>query len=265
MGPLFEAQLTEAGTSLSMLTEDMRSLGADTDALAGLGFHTGLWTEGALNRINWEVGHAGSRVQKIDVAWSGPAYQHALECNKVAAEGIERNADARAFVWTVQGWAGTQRYGICWTGDQYGNWDLIRYHIPTLITSGMSGQAYATTDVDGIFGGSPETYTRDLQWKCFTPAIYVMNGWSHMPKSPWNYEEPYRSINRDYLKLKNVQLGYTLPEKITRKFFVQQLRFFVSGENLLTITGFPGLDPEIGAEVGYPLMRQVTFGAQITF
>ena len=69
----------------------------------------------------------------------------------------------------------------------------------------------------------------------------------------------------DYLKLKNVQLGYTLPEKITRKFFVQQLRFFVSGENLLTITGFPGLDPEIGATVGYPLMRQVTFGAQITF
>lgn len=69
----------------------------------------------------------------------------------------------------------------------------------------------------------------------------------------------------DYLKLKNVQLGYTLPEKITRKFFVQQLRFFVSGENLLTITGFPGLDPEIGADVGYPLMRQVTFGAQITF
>ncbi len=69
----------------------------------------------------------------------------------------------------------------------------------------------------------------------------------------------------DYMKLKNVQLGYTLPEKITRKFLVQQLRFFVSGENLLTITGFPGLDPEIGAEVGYPLMRQVTFGAQITF
>ena len=57
---------------------DHMQLGYVADALAGLGFHTGLWTEGALNRINWEVGHAGSRVQKIDVAWSGPAYQHAL-------------------------------------------------------------------------------------------------------------------------------------------------------------------------------------------
>lgn len=66
----------------------------------------------------------------------------------------------------------------------------------------MSGQAYATTDIDGIFGGSAETYTRDLQWKCFTPAMYVMNGWSHKPKSPWAYEEPYRSINRKFLKQK---------------------------------------------------------------
>ncbi|MDO5462673.1 MAG: glycoside hydrolase family 31 protein [bacterium] len=172
------------------------------NTLRDLGFRTGLWTEGALDLIGWEVGTAGSRVQKIDVAWSGPAYQHGLECNKVAAEGIENNSDARAFVWTCQGWAGTQRYGICWTGDQYGSWDLIRYHIPTLTCSSMSGQAYATTDVDGIFGGSPETYLRDMQWKCWTPAIYVMNGWSHVNKGPWSYEEPYRSLIRDALNHK---------------------------------------------------------------
>lgn len=182
-------------------------------SLAGLGFKTGLWTEGALTRMKWEVASAGTRVQKLDVAWTSDTtkttrerplsgVQHALECNKIAWDGIAENSNSRPFTWTVLGWAGTQRYAVCWTGDQYGNWDLIRYHIPTLITAGLSGQAYATTDVDGIFGGSPETYTRDLQWKCFTPAIYVMNGWSHMPKSPWNYDEPYRSINRKYLKLK---------------------------------------------------------------
>ena len=183
-------------------------LGYTVDALAGLGFHTGLWTEGALDRIRWEVGQAGSRVQKIDVAWSGAAYQHALECNRIAAEGIEQNADARAFVWTVQGWAGTQRYGICWTGDQSGSWDLIRYHIPTLTGSSMSAQAYATTDVDGIFGGSNETYLRDLQWKCWTTALYVMNGWSHMNKSPWSYPEPYKSLNRTALLRKNRLVPY---------------------------------------------------------
>ncbi len=178
------------------------------DALKQLGFETGLWTEGMLDRIRWEVGTAGSRVQKIDVAWSWRAYQHALECNKIAADGISKNANARPFVWTVQGWAGTQRYGICWTGDQYGSWDLIRYHIPTLTGSSMSGQAYATTDVDGIFGGSNETFLRDLQWKCWTTAIYVMNGWSHMNKGPWSYPEPYLSLNREALLHKNRMVPY---------------------------------------------------------
>lgn len=172
------------------------------EALRGLGFRTGLWTAGALDRINWEVGTAGTRVQKIDVAWSGPAYQHGLNCNKTAYDGFINNSDARAFIWTCQGWAGTQRYGVCWTGDQYGNFDLIRYHIPTITGSGMSGQAYATTDIDGIFGGSNESYVRDLQWKCFTPALYVMNGWSDVNKAPWSYPEPYKSIIRDWLKWK---------------------------------------------------------------
>ena len=69
----------------------------------------------------------------------------------------------------------------------------------------------------------------------------------------------------DYLKLKNVQIGYTIPQKWTTKAAIQELRFYVSGENLLTITKFPGMDPELGATIGYPLMRQVSIGAQITF
>lgn len=75
----------------------------------------------------------------------------------------------------------------------------------------------------------------------------------------------FYSYKGDYMKLKNVQLGYTLPQNLTKKFFVQQLRFFVSGENLLTISKFPGMDPELGSTIGYPLMRQVSLGAQITF
>ena len=102
-------------------------LGWTVEALKSLGFRTGLWTEGVLDRINWEIGKAGTRIQKIDVAWSGPAYQHGLECNRTAYDGFINNSDARAFIWTCQGWAGTQRYGVCWTGDQYGNLDLVRY------------------------------------------------------------------------------------------------------------------------------------------
>ena len=49
------------------------------------------------------------------------------------------------------------------------------------------------------------------------------------------------------------------------KVYIQNLRLYVTGENLLTITPYPGLDPEIGSSVSYPTMRQYAFGLNITF
>jgi len=181
--------------------------------LAQYGFKTGLWTENGVDKIKWEVGTAGTRAQKLDVAWTGQGYQFSLDANQAAYDGILNNSDARPFLWTVMGWAGTQRYAVTWTGDQSASWDYIRWHIPTLIGSGLSGQAYASGDVDAIFGGSPETFTRDLQWKSFTPVLMGMSGWAAAErKHPWWFDEPYRSINRRYLKLKLrlTPLMYTL-------------------------------------------------------
>lgn len=178
-------------------------LAKTVQGLKKYGFRTGLWTENGVAKITWEVGTAGTRVQKLDVAWTGKGYQFAMDANHSAYDGILDNSDSRPFLWTVMGWAGIQRYAVAWTGDQSGSWDYIRWHIPTLIGSGLSGYAYATGDVDGIFGGSPETFTRDLQWKSFTPVLMGMSGWSaNERKHPWAFDEPYRSINRDYLKLK---------------------------------------------------------------
>jgi alpha-glucosidase len=64
--------------------------------------------------------------------------------------------------------------------------------------------AHVSGDVDGIFGGSPDTYTRDLQYKCFMTTMMVMSGWAQNPdKQPWTWGEPYSSINRMYLKIKS--------------------------------------------------------------
>lgn len=69
----------------------------------------------------------------------------------------------------------------------------------------------------------------------------------------------------DFLKLRNIQLGYTLPSKLTNKFMVQKLRVYVSGENLFAITGFSGQDPEQRSTVAYSTMRQLSAGVNITF
>lgn len=49
-----------------------------------------------------------------------------------------------------------------------------------------------------------------------------------------------------YLRIKNIQIGYTIPKVFTDKWKMQDIRFFVASQNLLTFTKYSGLDPEIG-------------------
>ncbi len=70
----------------------------------------------------------------------------------------------------------------------------------------------------------------------------------------------------DYLKLKNVTLGYTLPKRWLRKVGIQDVRLFVSGDNLLTITDYPGMDPEILDSMEfYANLMQISMGINIKF
>ncbi|MCC8199551.1 MAG: TonB-dependent receptor [Tannerellaceae bacterium] len=63
-----------------------------------------------------------------------------------------------------------------------------------------------------------------------------------------------------YVRLKNIQLGYTIPRQITRKFSLNTLRIYVAAQNLFTITGYSGLDPEIGEVNNNPLYTGVDMG-----
>ncbi|MFI6169178.1 TIM-barrel domain-containing protein [Nocardia sp. NPDC051052] len=196
-----------------MLVNDGYGCGYEKLPQAGEGLRKdnmqlGLWTENGLPHQAEEV-KAGVRVRKLDVAWVGPGYQFALDGCDSAHRGIEDNSDARGFVWTPVSWAGAQRCAVLWSGDQSGSYDYIHWQIPTYAGSTMSGIAYNSGDVDGIFGGSPRTYTRDLQWKAFLPTIMSMDGWAPNDKQPWRYGEPYTSINRKYLQLKERLLPYT--------------------------------------------------------
>ncbi|MBC9794459.1 TIM-barrel domain-containing protein [Sinomicrobium weinanense] len=187
------------------------------------GVEIGLWTQSDLHPkegisallqrdIVKEVRDAGVRVLKTDVAWVGAGYSFGL--NGVADVGQimpEYGNNARPFIISLDGWAGTQRYAGIWSGDQTGGvWEYIRFHIPTYIGSGLSGQPNITSDMDGIFGGkNPVVNTRDFQWKTFTPMQLNMDGWGANEKYPHALGEPATSINRNYLKLKSQLVPYT--------------------------------------------------------
>ena len=72
-----------------------------------------------------------------------------------------------------------------------------------------------------------------------------------------------------YLRLKTLQLGYTLPRELTRKAHFNRVRFYVSANNLFTITNYTGYDPEVsnyGVDFGnYPQARSFTFGVNLDF
>ena len=71
-----------------------------------------------------------------------------------------------------------------------------------------------------------------------------------------------------YLRLKNVQLGYTLPKTLVGKIGLSHVRFYLSGSNLLTLTKYSGYDPEVGGGVdygNYPQARTVMLGVNLNF
>ena len=76
----------------------------------------------------------------------------------------------------------------------------------------------------------------------------------------------------NWLKLKTMTIGYSLPKAWSSKVGLKQIRVFASGENLLTFTNYSGLDPETidirtGMDGGknYPLARKFTIGLTVKF
>lgn len=90
-----------------------------------------------------------------------------------------------------------------------------------------------------------------------------------------NMKESDRFLEKgNFIRLRQLQLGYTLPKGLMKQVYIEKLRFYVSGDNLFTITGYDGIDPEFSRtsvlntgidKLIYPFTRSFTIGAQLTF
>jgi TonB-linked SusC/RagA family outer membrane protein len=70
--------------------------------------------------------------------------------------------------------------------------------------------------------------------------------------------------DKSYMRVKNIQIGYTIPKQFSQRIMIEALRLYVGIDNALTFTDYPGLDPEVSG-TRYPTMRLTTFGANLTF
>ncbi|WP_461637640.1 SusC/RagA family TonB-linked outer membrane protein [Labilibaculum euxinus] len=140
----------------------------------------------------------------------------------------------------------------------------------------------------GVFGNQIVDATRRYDLPNANYQTSVLDRWTgegstnSTPKVSWsdnnnnqgNFSD-YMVEDADYLRLKNLQIGYSLPKSVLDKLHIEKFRIYVSGDNLLTFTEYSGLEPEIGNNGNvfytgidqgiYPQARVFSIGANITF
>lgn len=120
-----------------------------------------------------------------------------------------------------------------------------------------------------VQGSPPTTDWRD-RWTTTNPSTTMPRiycGWGLEPQSIGRNSSWYLQ-DGSYLRLKNLTFGYTLPDQLFQNAGITRLRVYFSGDNLVTFTKYPGLDPERGGSgyfVNYPQNKIYSFGINVTF
>ena len=151
-------------------------------------------------------------------------------------------------------------------GATYKNFDV------SLTATGACGNElyYAGVTLDRATTNRLSEFYDDSYWVKGDKARYPV----HSNGDPYMFCSDLVLYNGDYLKVKQLQVGYTFKQAALKKVALSSIRLYASIDNLLTITGYPGMDPEVAMRAGsangvdygnYPLSRQFTFGVNINF
>ncbi len=177
-------------------------------------------------------------------------------------DGVIDNYDRRTFSGRFPGF----EYGINASATWKG-FDL------SLIGQGVADKKYYTTDwgvQPFMQGSSPNKdyikhmWTEENPYGAKHPKLY----WQDMGGGKNTRPNSYYLKDASFFRLKNVTLGYTLPRVWTEKANISKVRIYFSGDNLLTLTPYKGLDPERngdGRDAIYPQNRICSFGLNVEF
>lgn len=142
---------------------------------------------------------------------------------------------------------------------------------------GLKSRVYGWAYDPFVQGDPPSTRFRDA-WtptnpSNTVPAVYIGSGWYEGGYGGvYAYGSTYHLLDASYLRLKNVNLSYELPQRIVSRIKSKGVTLYVSGDNLLTFTKYPGVDPERpmdgpngGRGSVYPQVRILNAGLMVKF
>ena len=143
---------------------------------------------------------------------------YGMYMHRATAEGlVERNPkkDKRPFVLSRAFYAGSQRWGPIWTGDNACKWDHLEVAMPMLLTLGLCGITFSGADVGGFLGkgggyGDPdaELFTRWFQAGTYQPFFRGHAHHESKRREPWTFGDATTATLREYAKVRYQLLAY---------------------------------------------------------
>ena len=122
---------------------------------------------------------------------------------------LKLRPDERPFIITRAGYAGLQRHALQWTGDNSSWWEHVWMSMPQLMNMGLSGVAWAGVDVGGFFDDCDgELLARFTEFGVFQPFCRNHTIKGSRNQEPWAFGEPYESVCREMIKLRQRLLPY---------------------------------------------------------
>ena len=116
---------------------------------------------------------------------------------------IVRDPNSRPFVLSRAFFAGSQRWGAIWTGDNGAEWGHLKSSVPMLLSLGLSGMSFVGADVGGFFG-NPDA---ELVWRWYQVAAFqpFFRAHAHLDskrREPWVFEEPWTGRMRNAIRMR---------------------------------------------------------------
>lgn len=127
--------------------------------------------------------------------------------------------DRRPYVMSRAAYAGSQRYGVVWTGDNSSTWNQLRLSTPMLLGLGLSGLPFCGCDLGGFTGSpTPDLLTRWLQLGMFNPVARNHSDFGSKPQEAWVHGPDHEALRRRAIEERYRLLPYiyTLAEEAAR-------------------------------------------------
>lgn len=210
----------------------------------------------------FEVGYPvwymrGYHVEGIDPVTGNPVFKDLNHDNAIDANDVDMIGSGIPDI----------NYGVT-VNLAYKGFDLV------IFGSGAAGNdIWYSATYNNVTGANTLKYFYDNRWttsnvnaKCARPLCNDTDKY---------YASDAYVFDGSYFKIKQIQLGYTIPKMLTKKWGFENIRAYISLDDFFTFTSYPGLDPEaaslsssngIGMDTGYyPQSKKVVFGFNVTF